>query len=68
MKNTIYVLLCAVCAVIGFVFFYFYVTQKSITDNTYLFLCIPFVLLALVFGGLFFAGRVNQEEEIHITK
>jgi len=29
---------------------------------------IVFVILLLVFGGMFLAGRVNKTEEIHITE
>lgn len=27
-----------------------------------------FVVLALVFGGMFLSGRINKTEEIHITE
>ena len=27
-----------------------------------------FVVLALVFGGMFLSGKVNKTEEIHITE
>ncbi len=29
---------------------------------------IVFVILLLVFGGMFLSGRVNKTEEIHITE
>ena len=68
MKGAIYAVLGLIAAAIGIWFGYAYATQKSITDNMNLIIAVPFIILALVFVGLFLAGRVNQEEEIHITK
>jgi len=68
MKGAIYAILGVICAVVAAYFIYAQVIQKDINIHTNLIIAIPFLILALVFVGIFFAGRVNQEEEIHITK
>jgi hypothetical protein len=69
MKDAIYVLLALIAAGIAAYYMYGYVgtptSQQRMSDLVISVICI---LVAIVFGGLFLAGRVNKEEEIHITK
>jgi hypothetical protein len=58
-------LLALVCAIITGVSFYFY---RDNGQTLYIALTIVFLLLFLVFGGMFLAGRVNKTEDIHITE
>ena len=59
-------LLALVCAIITGVSFYMYTSSH---DNKLWFaVAIVFLILFLVFGGMFLAGRVNKGEDIHITE
>lgn len=40
-------------------------TERSLTP---LILAIILIVVGLIFGGLFLAGRVNKTEDIHITE
>ena len=65
-KGTLNGLLAVVSLVIGAVSFYLYVSGG---DNKLYFIgAILFLILTLVFGGLFLSGRMNKTEEIHITE
>ena len=55
-----------ICAVIAALSFYWYTISAD--QKLYLALCIVFVLLTIVLGGLFLSGRVNKNEDIHITE
>lgn len=73
MKNAIYILLALVTAAIGAWQMYVYVDSVKPKTNpngnvTSLVISIVCILAALAFGGLFLAGRVNKEEELHITQ
>jgi len=46
--------------------FYMYTTRDG--QALWLVALILFVILLLVFGGMFLSGRVNKTEEIHITE
>lgn len=46
--------------------FYFY--RNSGGTTMYFVAVIVFLILTLVFGGLFLSGRMNKTEEIHITE
>jgi uncharacterized membrane protein SirB2 len=46
--------------------FYMYTTRDG--QALWLVGLILFVILLLVFGGMFLSGRVNKTEEIHITE
>ena len=65
-KDMLYALLALVSAVLAALSFYKYVSGGGQT------LDIPgtiiFVLLTVILGGLFLSGRVNKNEEIHITE
>lgn len=68
MKGTLFAILGVITAVISVFFIYKQVTQKDIVDHTNLYIAIPFLLFTLAFIGLFLSGKINKEEEIHITK
>jgi hypothetical protein len=46
--------------------FYFYINRGG--QTLYIVATILFVILTVVLGGLFLSGRVNKDEEIHITE
>lgn len=58
-------LLALVCLIITGVSFYFY---RDNGQTVYFAVTIVFLILTLIFGGLFLAGRVNKNEDIHITE
>ena len=67
MRNLLYAVLALISVVIAGYFLYSF--QNDRADNTSsLIIGIIFALAAVVFGGLFMFGRVNQHEEIHITE
>lgn len=72
MKNAIYILLGLVAAVIGAWQMYDYinsVTRANPSGNmTTLIISVICIIAALAFAGIFLAGRVNKEEEFHITQ
>ena len=72
MKSAIYIILCLITAVAGAWQMYAYlstVNNRNTSGNmTHLVISIVCIVAALVFGGLFLAGRVNKEEELHITQ
>ncbi len=72
MKNAIYILLGLVAAGIGIYEMIGYVnsvTKANPSGNmTALVIAIVCIIAALAFVGLFLAGRVNREEELHITQ
>lgn len=69
MKDAIYVILALIAAAVAAYFMYDYVsTPTREQQTTDLVISVVCILIAIVFGGLFLAGRVNKEEEIHITK
>lgn len=66
MKGTLNGLLAVVSLVLGAGSFYFYTTSSD--NKMYFIAAIVFLILTLVFGGLFLSGRMNKTEEIHITE
>jgi hypothetical protein len=64
--NMLFGLLTVVCAVIaGYLFW----SVRGPSDSTLpIILGGVFVLLTIIFGGLFLSKRVNKTEEIHITE
>ena len=72
MKNAIYILLGLIAASIGIYEVVTYinsVTKANPSGNmTALIIAIVCIIAALAFVGLFLAGRVNKEEELHITQ
>ena len=67
MKGSLNALLALVAAVIGGFSLYYYI-ERSNDQKLYLVLGIVFILAAIALGGLFLSGRVNREEDIHITE
>lgn len=65
-KDMLYALLALVFLAVAGLSFYEYTTSAD--NRLYLAGAIVFVLLAVVFGGLFLSGRVNKNEDIHITE
>lgn len=66
MKDMLYALLALVSAVLAAFSFYKYVSGGG--ETMYIAGAIIFVLLTVVLGGLFLSGRVNKNEDIHITE
>lgn len=66
MNNLLYGLLALISAA-GAIFFLF-VKEKHEGDLIPLVVGVVCVILVIVFGGLFLAGRVNKTEDIHITE
>ena len=66
MNNLLYGLV-ALASLAGAVFFLF-VKEKQEGNLIPLVVGIICVVLTIVFGGLFLAGRVNKTEDIHITE
>jgi hypothetical protein len=63
----LYAVLALISAVIAVGSFLEY-TRTVPVNKLYLVSCIVFVLLTIVLGGLFLSGRVNKNEDIHITE
>jgi uncharacterized membrane protein YidH (DUF202 family) len=73
MKNVIYILLSLLAAAVGIWQMYLYIESVKPRSNasgnlTNLIVAIICIVAALALGGLYLAGRVNKEEELHITK
>jgi formate hydrogenlyase subunit 3/multisubunit Na+/H+ antiporter MnhD subunit len=66
-KGSLNALLALVAAVIGAFSLYYYI-ERSNDQKLFLVLGIVFILAAIALGGLFLSGRVNREEDIHITE
>jgi glucose uptake protein GlcU len=65
-NNLLYGLLALISAGAGI--FFLLVKEKKEGDLIPLVIGIVCVVLTIVFGGLFLAGRVNKTEDIHITE
>lgn len=66
MNNLLYGLLALVSA--GAAVFFLFIKEKHEGDMIPLVIGIICVVVTIIFGGLFLAGRVNKTEEIHITE
>lgn len=66
MSNLLYGLIALVSAA-GAIFFLF-IKEKQEGNLIPLVIGIILVVLTIIFGGLFLAGRVNKTEDIHITE
>ena len=66
MNNLLYGLLALISA--GAAVFFLFIKQKTEGDLIPLVIGIVCIVLTIVFGGLFLAGRVNKTEDIHITE
>jgi len=65
-KGTLNGLLAFISLIITVVSFVVY--QRSGDNKMWFIAAIVFLILTLVFGGLFLSGRMNKTEEIHITE
>ena len=66
MKDMLYAVLALVSLVIAAFSFFKY--TGSADNKLYLVGAIVFALLFIALGGLFLSGRVNKNEDIHITE
>ena len=66
MKDMLYGILALVTAIAAAFSFYRYVSGPG--ESLYIALAIIFAVLTVVLGGLFLSGRVNKNEDIHITE
>ena len=61
--NSLLALVSLILTVVSFLMY-----QRSADNKLWLVGFILFLILTLVFGGLFLSGRVNKGEDIHITE
>lgn len=66
MKDMLYAVLALVSAIVAAFSFYTYTNGPD--NKLWLVLAIVFVLATIALGGLFLSGRVNKNEDIHITE
>ena len=66
MKDMLYAVLALVSAVAAAFSFYKYTSSDD--NKVFLVGAIVGVLATIVLGGLFLSGRVNKNEDIHITE
>lgn len=66
MKDMLYAVLALVSLVIAAFSFYEY--TQSADNKLYLVGAIVFILVTVGLGGLFLSGRVNKNDDIHITE
>lgn len=66
MSGTLNGLLAVVAFVLAALSFWMY--RTSADNRMWLVLCVVLVLVFLGLGGIFLSGRVNRNEEIHITE
>jgi hypothetical protein len=62
----LYAVLAVVSAVISAFSFYKYTSSED--NKIFLVAAIIFILATIVLGGLFLSGRVNKNDDIHITE
>lgn len=62
----LYAVLALVSAIIAAFSFYKFTSGPG--ETMYIVLAIVFLLATIVLGGLFLSGRVNKNEDIHITE
>ncbi len=65
MKDLLFAVLALVSAVVAGYFLYSF---QKYDNSTSLVIGIIMAFLAIVFGGLFMFGKVNQHDDIHITE
>lgn len=65
MKDLLYAVLALVSAVVAA---FSFMSYKGNGSTTMVVVAILFVLLTLGFGAMFLSGRVNRNEDIHITE
>ena len=65
MKDLLFAVLALISAVVAGYFLYSF---QKYDNSTSLIIGVIFALLALILGGLFMFGKVNQHDDIHITE
>ena len=66
MKNMLFAVLALISLAIAAGSYYYYVSHGG--QTVFIVTAIVFVILTVVLGGLFLSGRINRDEEIHITE
>ena len=66
MRGTLNGLIAVIALVLTAVSFWQY--QRSPDNTIWLIGVIVFLLAMLVFGGMFLSGRVNRNDDVHITE
>lgn len=66
MKDLLYAVLALISAVIAVVTFLRY--QSSDDDRTMIVIAIIAIVATLGFGAMFLSGRLNKQDDIHITE
>ena len=66
MKDMLFAVL-ALLAAVGAAFLFFQYTRSN-DNKTYLVGAVVLALATVVLGGLFLSGRVNKNDDIHITE
>ncbi|CAN5424491.1 hypothetical protein BH10ACI3_BH10ACI3_10850 [soil metagenome] len=62
----LYAVIALVSAIVAAFSFYWYTSSDD--KQVYLVIAIVCILITIVLGGLFLSGRVNKNEDIHITE
>lgn len=69
MKDMLYAVLGLVSIAVGvWQMFVFLNQSKAEATNTPLIVSIVCIIVAVILGALFMAGRVNKSEDIHVTE
>jgi hypothetical protein len=69
MKDMLYAVLGLISAIVAIWQVTVYLGQKaSAVSNTPIIIAVVCGIIAIVLGGLFLSGRINKQEEIHITQ
>jgi NADH:ubiquinone oxidoreductase subunit 6 (subunit J) len=69
MKDMLYAVLGLISAIVAVWQLIVYLGQKpSEVSSSHIIIAAVCGLIAIVLGGLFLSGRVNKQEEIHITQ
>lgn len=69
MKDMLYAVLGLISAVVAVWQIIAYLGQpKNAVSSTPIIIAIVCAVVAIILGGLFLSGRVNKQEEIHITQ
>lgn len=66
MKDMLFAVLALVSLAIAAGSYYYYVSHGG--QTMFIVAAIVFVILTVVLGALFLSGRVNKNEDIHITE
>ena len=65
-KDMLFAVLALISLAIAAGSYYYYVSHGG--QTIFIVAAIAFVILTVVLGGLFLSGRINRNEDIHITE